>query len=530
MIDSSLNARSTTGTRTRVPDICYSSGMCPICIRECQIMCEIGKSAFRGREVLYPLLEQFGTSTQASNKRYEVDWADFQIMVDLMGATGIEADSDKAIFPNVDIRTSVGGIPLKVPVLTAALGSTEVARRNWRELAIGAALSGTIQTVGENVSAMDPDAVFTDGKVTYSKDLKFRVDTYREFWDGKNGDIVVQTNVEDQRAEQDVYAISKLEVNVIERKWGQGAKAIGGEVRLPSIERALQLKKRGYIVIPDPEDPAVQEAFKAGVFSTFERHSRVGMPTQKSFVEDIEWLRKQGAKKVFLKTGAYKPEAVAFTMRAASDAKIDAITFDGAGGGTGMSPVSMMQECGTPTVFLVAQVLRCAETLRKHGKYVPDLVIAGGFINETQVFKAIAMSNFGKGPYFKAVAMARSPITAVFKASYFSELAKEGKLPASFTSLYGDKPEQFFLCSNELKNKYKDRYSKIPAGAVGLYTYYVDRIGTGLKELMAGSRVWKLGLLNRDHILALTERANKVTGIPLIEDIWSKKMDTILLG
>jgi hypothetical protein len=61
------------------------------------------------------------------------------------------------------------------------------------------------------------------------------------------------------------------------------------------------LKNRGYIVIPDPEDPVVQQAFKDGVFNTFERHSRVGIPKEKSFLEDIEWLRKSGAKKVFLK-------------------------------------------------------------------------------------------------------------------------------------------------------------------------------------------------------------------------------------
>lgn len=529
MIESSLNSRSTTGTRTRVQDVCYSSGMCPICIRECKVLCEIGKSAFRGREVLYPLPEQFGSSTQSSNKKYGLDWSDFQIMAELLGAKGIEADSEKAIFPNVDIKTSVGGVPIKIPVFTAALGSTAVAKKNWRELAIGAAISGTIQVVGENVSAMDPDAVFTDGKVTHSKDLKYRVETFREFWDGRYGDIAIQTNVEDQRAGQDVYALSKLEVNIIERKWGQGAKSIGGEVRLPSIERALLLKKRGYIVIPDPEDPSVKEAFKMGTFNTFERHSRVGMPSKRGFIDDMEWLRKQGAEKIFLKTGAYRPEAVAFTMKVASETHLDAVTFDGAGGGTGMSPVPMMQESATPTVFLAVQVLKCAEILRKHGKHVPDLVIAGGFINETQIFKAIAMSNFGQSPYFKAVAMARAPITTVFKAGYFKELAESGELPTSFKSLYGEQPETFFVCSSDLRNKYKDQFSKIPAGAIGLYTYYVDRIGTGLRELMAGARVWKLNLLKRANIAALTERANKVTSIPLIEDIGITSLETILL-
>ena len=41
--------------------------------------------------------------------------------------------------------------------------------------------------------------------------MEFRIKKYREFWDGKNGDIVVQTNVEDYRAGVDQYALSKLE-------------------------------------------------------------------------------------------------------------------------------------------------------------------------------------------------------------------------------------------------------------------------------------------------------------------------------
>ncbi len=72
-------------------------------------------------------------------------------------------------------------------------------------------------------------------------------------------------------------------------------------MRVRDLDRAIMLKKRGYVVIPDPEDPTVQQAFKEGVFKSFERHSRVGIRKKKSFVEDIEWLRKQAQKKVTLK-------------------------------------------------------------------------------------------------------------------------------------------------------------------------------------------------------------------------------------
>ncbi|NYT01019.1 MAG: FMN-binding glutamate synthase family protein [Methanocellales archaeon] len=528
MADIYANARSTTGTKTRVRDVNPTSGMCPICIRDCQTLCEIGLSAFRGREVLYPSPEVFSESTSSSNKDYALDWSHFQILVDVLGAKGIEADPDKAVFEAVDVTTKVGDVPLKIPVLTAGLGSTAVAKINWDSLAIGAALSGTIQVIGENVCGMDPGSRIVGGKVVHSDDLKYRVEKYREFWDGKHGDIVVQTNVEDQRLGVDTYALSKLDVNIIERKWGQGAKAIGGEVRIYDIEKAKMLKQRGYIVIPDPEEVSVQEAFRQGVFRSFERHSRVGMPDQRSFVEDIEWLRGQGAKKIFLKTGAYRPAVVAFTMKVASEAKIDVVTFDGAGGGTAMSPVPMMNECSTPTVYLEAQVLKCVEMLRNKRRYIPDIVMAGGFVNETQIIKSIAMSNLGEGPYVKAIAMARSPITAALKASYFTELAVKGELPKSFVNKYGDVPEQFFVATPELKNEFGDGFREIPTGAIGVYTYYYDRLGVGLKQLLAATRKWRLDLLDRGDIASLSDRASKVTRIPTIEEVENDIMENII--
>jgi hypothetical protein len=249
------------------------------------------------------------------------------------------------------------------------------------------------------------------------------------------------------------------------------------------------------------------------------------MPRQKDFLEDVEWLRQQGVKHIFLKTGAYRPSAVAFTMRVASEAKIDAITFDGAGGGTGMSPVPMMNEMGSPVIYLESQVLRCAEILRRNGKFVPNISIAGGFINETQILKAIAMSNLGDGPIVKAITMARAPLTAVMKASYFVELSEQGKLPKSFVDQYGSDPDKFFIGSMLLK---KWNRKEIPWEAIGLYTYLHDRIGVGLKQLMAGARKWKFNLLSRDDIASLTERAAKVTGVPLLEDVELESFETML--
>ncbi|NQE05817.1 hypothetical protein C5S32_08095 [ANME-1 cluster archaeon GoMg1] len=529
MTDIYANARSTTGTSVRRRDVSTLSGMCPICVKECTVLCEIGKSTFRGREVLYPEPEQFGWSTAASNKDYRLDWSDFNILARLRGAEGIEPSPDLAVFPNVNIESKIGGIPLKVPLASGAYGSTDVGRNNWDGLAIGAALAGIVLIIGENVCGVDKESVFTNGKVTKSPEMERRVKLFKEYWDGSYGDIAVQTNVEDQRFGVDEYVISKLDVNIVERKWGQGAKAIGGEIRVSSLERALELKKRGYIVQPDPEDLAVQEAFKDGLFKTFERHSRVGFPEERGFVEDVEWLRDIGARYVTIKTGAYRPVDVAWTMKVASEAKVDYITFDGAGGGTGMSPVPMMNEMSTPTVYLEAQILKGARILEREGKYVPDMSMAGGFINETQMYKAIAMSNFGNGPFIKSITMARSPLTAAMKSLYFTELAEKGRLPRDFANKYGNSPERFFIAAEELKKEYGSKIgNEIPWSAVGVYTYMYERLGIGLKQMLAGSRKFKLDLIDRGDIASLSKLAAEVTGIPMLHELEEELFEVIL--
>ena len=193
-----------------------------------------------------------------------------------------------------------------------------------------------------------------------------------------------------------------------------------------------------------------------------------------------------------------------------------------------MSPVPMMDEMSIPTIYLEAIVLRCAQILKSKGRYVPDLVMAGGFIEETSIFKTIALSNFGQGPLIKAVLMGRSPITAAMKASYFKQLAQEDKLPRVFADRFGTTPDKFFIATPELRAKYGDRFTDIPAESIGVYTYLTDRVGVGLKQLMAGNRKWKLNLLGRGDLMSLSELATKVTGIPLADEVEKDAIERIL--
>jgi len=518
------NATAATLTKNRTEgDWCPISGMCVTCVEGCIGMCEIGKSAYRGHEVIYP--QPFGITTTASQKDYPVDLSHFNIMGTVVGATGIEEDSDKAIFPNVNLETRLGrdnGIKLRLPIIIGGLGSTNVAEINWDGLAIGSALAGTIVTIGENVCGMDMEARIENGRVVYSPELERRVKLFKDWQSDGYGAIVLQANVEDRRLKAQEYAIEKLGIEAVELKWGQGAKDIGGEVKIKNLEKAQMLKGRGYVVLPDPLDPAKIEDFKEGAFTEFERHSRVGMVTEESFVASVEELRKAGAKYVTLKTGAYRPADLARALKFSSIAKIDYLTVDGAGGGTGMSPWRMMNEWGVPTVELWSLLREYCDRLAKKGEYVPNVALAGGFILEDQVFKGLALC----APHCKAITMARSPLAAAMVGKTLGKAIESNELPV-YIERFGHTKESIFVTAEDLKRGYAKDYDRIPTGAIGLYTYF-ERLAQGLRQLMAGSRKFALEHITRDDIAALTPEASKVSGIPMVSDLDAEEVDKIL--
>jgi hypothetical protein len=488
----------------------------------CPGYCEVGRSALRGREVIYP--QPFGKVISGSEKDYPVDFSHFNIHGTCVGALGCEADPDKATFPAVSVETEVTGahgnkIPMRVPFFTGALGSTEIARVNWEGTAIGAAISGSILVCGENVCGMDPKAEIKHGKIIHSPELERRVKIYKDWYDGY-GTMLVQLNVEDTRLGVAEYAVEKLDIDGIELKWGQGAKCIGGEVKLPTLERAVQLKKRGYIVLPDPENPIVQEAHKLGGIAEFERHSRLGMVDEESFLKEVERVRKIGTKYVTLKTGAYRPVDLARAVKFASEAKIDLLTVDGAGGGTGMSPWRMMNEWGIPTVYIECLLYKYLKRLKEKGEFIPSVAIAGGIVLEDQIFKAIALG----APFVKAICMGRSTLTAGMVGK------TQGKL---IEDTYGKGKEyeeallRTFNGAAQLKEKYGKDFKKIPTAAIGIYTYY-DRLAVGLRQFMAGARKFALRYIDRDDLMSLTREAADISGIPYLMDADMKEVENIL--
>ncbi|MGB9617561.1 MAG: FMN-binding glutamate synthase family protein, partial [Desulfomonilaceae bacterium] len=245
------NRSAATKTKTRV-EPAPISGICVTCLDGCPGPCEIGRSAIKGRQTIYP--QPYGKITAGADKDYPIDFSHFNIQGTCVGAVGVAPDPDQALFPAVDCSTQLGAdgsLKLDFPVFTGAVGSTYIGRMNWEEMAVGAAISGIMVIAGENICGMDKDAEFKNGRVVKSPEMERRINIYRRWYQGTGG-LIVQANVEDTNLGVPEYVIEKLGVEIFELKWGQGAKDIGGEVQLTTLERAMQLKERGYVVLPDP--------------------------------------------------------------------------------------------------------------------------------------------------------------------------------------------------------------------------------------------------------------------------------------
>jgi glutamate synthase domain-containing protein 2 len=319
------------------------------------------------------------------------------------------------------------------------------------------------------------------------------------------------------------YAIEKLGVECVELKWGQGAKNIGGEVKIRDLKKAQMLYKRGYVVLPNPTNPHVIKDFETGAFKEFERHSRVGMVTEDSFAQRVEELRKAGARYVFLKTGAYRPADLARAIKFASEYGVDLLTVDGAGGGTGMSPWRMMNEWGVPPVEIHSLLYHYAKRLADRGKHVPTLAVAGGFTFEDQIFKGLSLG----APFVKLVGMARGPIAAAMVGKTIGRAIDEHQLPV-YVERFGTTRDEIFVTAGSLRRELgDDEFERIPTGAIGLYTYY-ERLAQGLRQLMAGSRRFGIDYMSRVDLATLTREAAEVSGIPFVTEVDHAEVERIL--
>ena len=527
--------------------IAAESGLCTLCRADCAGKCETWLSCLKGRETLYP--RDFGRITSGSNNitHVGVSYNSLRIQGYSYGAPKDDEKAQKGdiMFGDVSLETSFGSelkTKCRYPLMTGALGSTFIAAKYWDSFAAGCALCGVPIVIGENVVGVDRKSVLEGGRITSAPELERRIDTYLRYYDGY-GAMIVQLNVEDSRNGVAQYVIDKYgDQIIIELKWGQGAKCIGGEIEVKDLEYAQFLQKRGYFVDPDPSLPEVQEAFRQGAIHGFARHSRLGYTNLNSpeevyetFVQSAKELRALGYKRISLKTGAYGMDALAMSLRVASDCGLDLLTIDGAGGGTGMSPWDMMQTWGVPNILLHAKTHEYASILAASGKRVPDLSLGGGLAQPSQIFKALALC----APYTKLVCMGRAMmipgflganIEGVFKPEKRAELnGNWSDLPKTVSEI-GNSPEEIFAGYQAVQAKVgAAEMQNIPFGAIAMWTM-LDKLGGGLQQLMAGARRFAVDQIAREDIVSGNRETERETGIPFICDVQDENAKRILRG
>ncbi len=526
------------------------SGLCTLCRADCQGKCETWMSCMKGRKLLYP--RDFGWVTAGSGNTVHVgvSYNSIRIHGGLYGSyglpKGLSNDPDDCIFPNVNVEGEFGRkqkTKFRIPIMTGALGSTFIAARYWDSFAIGAALVGYPIVVGENVSGIDRQAVIENGKISKAPELDRRVQTYLKYFDGY-GAIIVQMNVEDTRNGVAEYIAEKFggDKVVLELKWGQGAKDIGGEIQVSDLDYALFLKDRGYVVDPDPRKPEVQEAFKGGAIKAFARHSRLGYTNlantdkvSQNFASAVRHLRGLGFTRITLKTGSYGMEALALAIKLGTDSKLDLLTIDGSGGGTGMSPWNMMESWGVPSIFLHSKAYEYAGILAAKGHEVVDMSFAGGLAREDHIFKALSLG----APYAKLVCMGRALMVPGYLGSNIEGVlhperkeklnGRWDKLPAGVTE-NGEKAEDIFAGYYDVQKKVgKDEMKNIPYGAIAAWTAS-DKLAAGLQQLMAGARKFSLDQVSRDDIWAANRETQEVTGLRYITEAGDEFAKKILNG
>jgi glutamate synthase domain-containing protein 2 len=387
---------------------------------------------------------------------------------------------------------------------------------------------------------VDRKSEIKNGRIEVSPEMDRRLASYLRYYDGF-GVAIVQLNVEDTRNGVAEYIANKYRNNVmIELKWGQGAKNIGGEIQVKDIEYADFLMARGYLVDPDCSKQEVREAYQNKSIQGFARHSRLGYTNLNSweevrtdFLASVKHLRELGFERISLKTGAYGMEALAMAIRLSSEAGLDLLTIDGAGGGTGMSPWDMMEHWGVPPILLHAKAYEYSSLLAASGQKVVDISFAGGFARSSAIFKGLALG----APFVKLICMGRAMMIPGFLGSNIEGVLKptnKAKVNGNWDSLpktvsdRGSKAEEIFSGWYDVQKKIgPEAMKELPFGAVAMWGMF-DKLSAGLQQLMAGARKFTIGAIDRDDIAACNRETERETGLAFVTDIGDEKAKLIL--
>ena len=481
-------------TYLRKNHISPQSGMCSFCTEDCDGTCEIALASVLGKQTVYPT--NTGNNQVASEKDYPIDFSHFNINGRVFGAIGAKAKYEEANIYNVKLEREYGKsspVKLEIPIILPAL-----IKLNWKDYFGGAALAGVTCVIGEEARDKDPGFKIENGKASAFPELRTMLDSFRTYYRGY-GQIVLQCNVEDDMLGIPEYALREHSLDALEFKFGQSAKGTQPVRKLRNRDEALEKQAKGMLVFPDPMSPEIVEKAEEGMGPNFYSYARLPLWDEAYLIKRIERLREMGISNFYLKMAGYDRADLERVLRMGSEAQVDMITFDGAGGGSGYSPCKMMNEWSRPTVLLEDAVCKIVEKLKAEGRYIPGITMTGGFSSEDQVFKALA---FGSSNV-TSIGLCRASMTAAMTGKSIGERIKEGDVPKNLKK-YGDTVDELYHDLADLRFLYGKRADEMSLGAVGVFSY-LNKIAFGLQHFAALNRKFDISYLEKSDLIPLTQ-------------------------
>jgi hypothetical protein len=278
------------------------------------------------------------------------------------------------LYRDVELQTLVGGFRSRLPLYVSAFGSTRAA-----SVDLGLAASrqagrlGIPLVIGENVMPVNGYGRLGGGA---ERSLLGRIAAYAAHVPDGDGGVVIQQSTEDADAE--VWNLVYSDPNVgsllesgrlaFELKVGQGAKpGLGG---MTVVDKAAAARLDGMFSM----DPVF------GADGMVLRSSSPGTFTEEILRQQIRLMRNNFPRaRVWVKLPPARDVRVAALV--AWEAGADAVTVDGAEGGTGWAPLAFLQHVGLPL----------GECLLRIGDHPPCLLVSGRMWEGARVAKCLAL-------------------------------------------------------------------------------------------------------------------------------------------
>ncbi|WP_280694921.1 MULTISPECIES: glutamate synthase-related protein [unclassified Kitasatospora] len=281
------------------------------------------------------------------------------------------------LYSDVRLAASFGGLDSPLPVYVSALGSTRAANTSLG-ISRQAGRLGIPMIIGENVAPMNG---FRTSGDEHRKGLLERIHAYLEELPDTVGGICVQQSTEDANSEvwNQVYsdpAVGELLATgrlAFELKVGQGAKPGLGGLTMIS-EAAVAGLDDQYAIERLVADGPVLRCSSPGTF------------TEEIFRQQIHLMRNNYPRaRCWVKL--FPGRDVGRAAEVAWQAGADAVTVDGAEGGTGWAPTAFLDHVGLP----LAECLRRIDTGRG------TLLASGRVWHGPRAVKLLALGASGVG-------------------------------------------------------------------------------------------------------------------------------------